>query len=66
MVYMFLAHGFEEHLTGATLADERVVTDGKTITAKGMGVALEFGLALVTALKGQQTADELRRAVLAD
>ena len=58
--------GFEEHLLGATLADARVVTDGKTITAAGMGVALEFGLALVAALKGQDTANELRRAVLAD
>jgi len=58
--------GFEEHLIGATLAKERVVTDQKTITAAGMGVALEFGLALVAALKGQNTADELRRAVLAD
>ena len=58
--------GFEEHLNGATVANERVVTDGKTITAAGMGVALEFGLALVAALKGQTTADDLRRAVLAD
>ena len=55
-----------EHLQGAALADTRVVTDGKIITAAGMGVALEFGLALVAALKGQQAADELRRAVLAD
>ncbi|MBQ9760254.1 MAG: DJ-1/PfpI family protein [Clostridia bacterium] len=58
--------GFEEYLEGATLADERVVTDGKIITGAGMGVALEFGLALVSALKGKDTADELRRAVLAD
>ena len=58
--------GFEEHLKGATIAGERVVTDGRTITAAGMGVALEFGLALVLALKGQERADELRRAVLAD
>ena len=58
--------GFEEHLNGAVIAKERVVTDGKTITAAGMGVALEFGLALVAALKGQNVADELRRAVLAD
>ena len=58
--------GFEEFLYGATLADTRVVTDGKVITAAGMGVALEFGLALVAALKGKDTADELRRAVLAD
>ena len=58
--------GFEEHLKGAEIADVRVVRDGKVITAAGMGVALEFGLALVAALKGQQTADDLRRAVLAD
>ena len=58
--------GFEEYLTGATVAEERVVRDGKVITAAGMGVALEFGLALVAALKGQKTADDLRRAVLAD
>lgn len=58
--------GFEEYLTGATVAKERVVRDGRVITAAGMGVALEFGLALVAALKGQETADDLRRAVLAD
>lgn len=58
--------GFEEHLKGAVIADKRVVRDGKVITAAGMGVALEFGLALVAALKGQEAADGLRRAVLAD
>jgi 4-methyl-5(b-hydroxyethyl)-thiazole monophosphate biosynthesis len=58
--------GFEKFLEGATVADERVVTDGRIITGAGMGVALEFGLALVSALKGKPVADELRRAVLAD
>lgn len=60
--------GFEDTLKGATLPQKgaRVVTDGKVITAAGMGVALEFGLALVRALKGDACADELRRAVLAD
>ena len=58
--------GFEEYLQGATLAKERVVRDGCVITAAGMGVALEFGLALVAALKGEETAASLRRAVLAD
>lgn len=60
--------GFEEYLTGATLPTDgaRVVTDGKVITAAGMGVAVEFGLALVAALRGQAVADELRRTVLAD
>lgn len=58
--------GFEGELKGAEIAAERVVTDGKVITAAGMGVALDFGLALVAALKDQATADNLRRAVLAD
>ena len=58
--------GFEGELKGAEIAAERVVTDGKVITAAGMGVALDFGLALVAALKGQDAADALRRAVLAD
>lgn len=58
--------GFEGELEGATVAEERVVSDGKVITAAGMGVALEFGLALVRALKGEAAASDLRRAVLAD
>ena len=58
--------GFEEYLNGATVAAERVVRDGKIITAAGMGVALDFGLALVAALRGKEAAIALRRAVLAD
>ena len=58
--------GFESELTGATVAtDEFVVRDGNVITAKGMGVALEFGLALVAALRGEDTATQLRAAVMA-
>ena len=58
--------GFEKELEGATVARERVVRDGNVITAAGMGVALEFGLELVAALKGTEAAEQLRRAVLAD
>ena len=58
--------GFEKELTGATIADTRVVRDGNIITAAGMGVAVEFGLALVAALRGDAAAAELRRAILAD
>lgn len=58
--------GFEKELTGARISDKRVVRDGNVITAAGMGVALEFGLALVEVLKGKETAEGLRRAVLAD
>ena len=58
--------GFEKELTGARISEKKVVRDGNIITAAGMGVALEFGLALVTALKGEEAADALRRAVLAE
>ena len=42
------------------------MTDGKFITAVGMGAALEFGLALVRVLLGDERAQELRRSVLAE
>lgn len=58
--------GFEDTLEGANLSDKKVVTDGKIITAAGMGVALEFGLALVTALKGPEMAEKLRASILAE
>lgn len=51
--------GFEEYLDGATLPDKKVVRDGKIITAKGMGAALEFGLEIVAALKGDSEAEKL-------
>ena len=58
--------GFEKELIGATIADSRVVRDGRIITAAGMGVAVPFGLALVAALKGDEAAAQLRRTILAD
>ncbi len=58
--------GFEQYLEGATVAEtETVVTDGKVITAKGMGAALDFGLALVTALKDAHTAEAIKASVFA-
>ena len=57
--------GFEERLTGAVISKRSVVRDGNIITAAGMGVALDFGLELVSALMGAEKAEELRHAVLA-
>ena len=51
--------GFEDSLKGAILTDKKVVRDGKIITAAGMGVALEFGLAIVEALLGKDSADAI-------
>ena len=60
--------GFEEYLDGAKLHPREVtcVSAGKTVTARGMGVAVEFGLCLVAALCGEAKADELRHSTIAD
>ena len=58
--------GFEEHLVGARISDKKVVRDGKFITAKGMGVAVEFGLELVKALKDAEAAEKIKAAIMAD
>lgn len=60
--------GFEEYLEGAILQPKgvKVAVDGKIITAVGMGAAIEFGLELVAALKGEDVASALRTAILAD
>ncbi len=57
--------GFEDELKGAVEIGGAVVTDGRVITATGMGVALDFGLTLVSALKGQAEADRIRTSVRA-
>ena len=56
--------GFEEYLNGATVPDKKVVRDGKIITAKGMGAAIEFGLAIVATLKDEKTAEALAVATI--
>lgn len=58
--------GFEKYLEGATISDKKVARDGKMITGAGMGVALEFGLTLVSVLCGAEKADALRKSVIAD
>jgi len=58
--------GFEQYLEGATVSEtETVVRDGNAITAKGMGVALEFGLELVRALKDNEAADQIKKSIFA-
>ena len=55
--------GFEQYLVGATLSERKIVRDGRFITAKGMGVALEFGLCIVESLCGKEKADEIAAQV---
>lgn len=51
--------GFEDELSGAEISDEYVCVDGKIITAKGMGSAVKFGLAIVGEVLGNETAKKL-------
>lgn len=55
--------GFEDALDGATLSEKYVVTDGKYITARGAGVCIDFGLEIVKALKGEETAKKIRKSI---
>lgn len=55
---------FEPHLKGYIPTSEAVVVDGHIITASGVGVALEFALAIVTYLLNEKTADEIAKAIL--
>ncbi len=58
--------GFEEELKGAVVTDAAVETDGKVITACGMGAAVKFGGALVRLMKGETEEKAMLSAILAD
>ena len=53
--------GFEKDLQGAKVqrAPARVVTDGNVITSRGMGTAIDLGLAIVEKLLGEEKAVQL-------
>lgn len=51
--------GFEGKCTGAKMCDAQVVCDGSVITARAMGAACEFGLALAAKLAGKDAADKV-------
>lgn len=55
--------GFERDLFDAKLDSDYVSCDGNIITARGMGVSAEFSLALLSFLKGQETADNVKNSI---
>ena len=56
--------GFEKELVGAKVSKLfRVVTDGNIITAAGMGVATQFGLAIVSRLRSRKVAFKIARSI---
>jgi len=48
-----------------TAEDARLVVDGDLITSQGAGTALDFGLALVAHLVGDEAARKVSRAIMA-
>jgi len=58
--------GYEKDLLGATFTGKPCEVDGNIITARGAGVSLQFGLALLKALSGENVADEIKQKMQAD
>lgn len=55
--------GFEEKLIGAHILNEAVVEDGNIVTSKGMGTAIDFSLALIKRIKGEEAAKKLADSI---
>ena len=56
--------GYENQLAGAAFTEEKVVLDGRTVTSRGAGTAMEFSLKLVELLKDEQASATLRKAMI--
>lgn len=56
--------GMEDQLTGADVTYESAVRDGNIITSRGMGTAIDFGLAILTYFEGEQAATALAKTIV--
>lgn len=56
--------GMEEQLTGADVTYEPAVRDGNIITSRGMGTAIDFGLAILTYFEGEEAAAALAEKIV--
>ncbi len=53
--------GFEKDLLGATVCDQPVVRDGNIITSHGAGAAFEFGFEILSAIRGKDFTENLKK-----
>ncbi len=58
--------GFESHLKGAVISDNSVEEDGIFITARGAGVAIDFGLKLVEKAVSLEESQKQRNNICCD
>lgn len=56
--------GFEGELSGANCKTSGVVHSGNIITGRGPGYVFDFGLTLISALKGKSVADDVAAGLL--
>ena len=56
--------GFEDKLLGATVVPgAKAVVDGKVITSRGMGTAIDFALKLLEVLEGRELAEKISKGI---
>jgi 4-methyl-5(b-hydroxyethyl)-thiazole monophosphate biosynthesis len=56
--------GFSDQMPDANYCEDRVVCDGKVLTSRSPGTAMEFALAITELLAGRTKADELKKQML--
>ena len=56
--------GYESHLKGALLSEEKIVDAGNIVTAKGAGVTIPFALKIVEKSKGMDKAQEIANKIM--
>ena len=56
--------GCEEQMGSANMVNAAAVTDGNIITGTSAGCAIPFGLALITALKGEEAAEAIAKQIV--
>lgn len=55
---------FESHLEGATVTAGPVEIDGNVVTSRGMGTAIDFGLAVAGLFREPEKVEELAKAIV--